>query len=379
MLLVAGACALCACQDVSQTGGSAPPPPSATAGPTDTPVLPTATIVAATSTPAPPTATAAPPTATATGVTQTPGATDTPAAPTPTPTSTPTFTLTPEPPIGQFTCRLDPVSAIRINLALGTVPITGVGATVDVTCGAADAGSGAAPCTSHLVSFDPVNVFGIGFICATSSAGCADGLAACDGGVSLDVEVTQDHNIGTCDGGNDACIATCTAHCDAQGMLFFDSGCEGFCEGGPNDGGACTVDPDCPTAVCVGQDPVTHPQVCNCSCLATAGTASQPGGLLINLGARLEVEPQLPCGDGDATISLPPVCIPLTTESTTGVLLQANNSPTGKIGPVADTGAALSCADLAAGRTAGMQLVGNISVFDSTLGDLEIEIDWACQ
>ena len=131
-------------------------------------------------------------------------------------------------------------------------------------------------------------------------------------------------------------------------MEFFDSGCEGFCEEGPNADGPCEFDTDCPDGSCVGGEPVVHLQVCQCQCVGGGGTPSPPGGFLMRIGARLEVEQMPPCGDGDAFIILPPICIPLTTEQTTGVLLRANNIvPETQFGPFSDSGGRLSCEDLA--------------------------------
>lgn len=360
--LLAGTCVLSACNDVDIFIVQGTPPPTEAGTPLPPP---TNTPVVATSTPLPPSPT---PTATQTGPTQTPGEG----------TATPTATGTPGPPLGSFDCRLNSAaSRITINFALGNLPIFNLSGHLATDCGAVDPVTGRASCVSRVASFDPINVPNIGLVCITPVEGCPDGPAACEGGPNVDVNLNQHHNIGTCDG-NPSCRTACEARCAGMGMEFFDSGCEGFCEEGPNADGPCQFDTDCPGGSCVGGEPVVHLHACQCQCLGGGETPSSPGAFLMRVGARLEVEPGLPCGDGDAFIILPPICIPLTTEQASGVLLQANNLDQ-QFGPFGDSGGRLTCEDLAANSVTGMNLVGHISFFDSTLGDLEIALDWVCQ
>jgi hypothetical protein len=43
------------------------------------------------------------------------------------------------------------------------------------------------------------------------------------------------------------------------------------------------------------------------------------------------------------------------------------------------TGVPVDCQDLAASATTGLVLVGGVNFFDSTIGDLTVGIDFACQ
>ena len=71
------------------------------------------------------------------------------------------------------------------------------------------------------------------------------------------------------------------------------------------------------------------------------------------------------------------LCVPLTTESSMGELLQAN-SGTGTIGPLSDLGAPISCAALTADNSAGLEMVATISFIDSALGDLGVQFQVVC-
>lgn len=354
-LLLASIASMAACTDVDvKVVNATPAPTSATTAPTSTP---------------PPTI--PPPSQTATVPT-------TPPMGTPTPTATPTPTGMGGEEIGQFQCNLAAASSsIAINLELGRIPVTNVQGQFENECGAIRS-DGTADCSSDIAGFSPINIVGVGIVCVNPVGGCPSGIVDCDGGSGLDVDLLQDHNIGSCDG-NPSCATLCESHCANLGLDVFDSGCQGYCEQGPNDGASCDFDSGCPDGSCNGKDPVGTRDICNCQCISIGGESGPAGALLLNVGVQLDVEPALPCGDGDATISLPPTCIPLTTQTAEGVLLQANNNPDTQIGPVSNTGAALDCTELENGRVTDMGLVGVMSFFDSSIGDLEIELDWVCQ
>jgi hypothetical protein len=168
-----------------------------------------------------------------------------------------------------------------------------------------------------------------------------------------------------------------------MGAAVLSTGCEGFCLGGVNNDLACTNDSDCVNATCVGIDPVTHPGTCNCICQSSEiGTPSTAGAMGCQLGLQINVE--LPsngvCGD-TPTIVLAPLCSALTTGSAVGQLIDANNSIGQTIPPTPGvlSGAATSCASLSTSVTAGLKLVGQLSFFDSTLGDIYVSEQFACQ
>jgi len=355
-----------------------------TSGPANTPG-PTTPPPPATNTSAPrsPTPTTPPvePTSTPTGPTPTMGeATDTP---TPSPTPSPTSTPMEGPPIGEFTCTMDAAKSTIILNGINNVtfPPIQVGGSFVTECGGINPDTGNAACTAKNLQLDAVSVFGIGFICATYVGGCADGQIACDGGTPLDTALRQDHNIGSCDG-NASCTSLCEAYCQAltPPRSVFSSGCAGFCSGGQNDNNPCTLDSGCPGGSCNGGDPVNPPNICGCQCLLVGGNASRPGGFLANFGVQINVEGSLPCDGTDVTIALPPVCIPLVSESSTGLLVNAPPNPPGyQIGPKTGMGEPVSCEQLETGSPSGLAVVSNISFFDSALGDLEAAIDFTCQ
>jgi len=300
--------------------------------------------------------------------------------PTPTPTQTPTST----PVNGTHNCTLNGAMS-SISLTTQALPLTfAANGTLTFSCGAV-AGDGTAPCTCDVVSFAPIVIPSIGDVCVNPAGPCPAGKIDCDGGTPVGTDVVADHNIGTCTS-NAGCLASCASTCTGMGAAYSPllTGCEGFCQGGSNDEAACTNDSQCPGGSCVGGEPVQHAGTCNCVCAAGGvGGASSAGGLGCNLGVQIDVE--LP-SDGDCldadTIKLPALCGPVTTQTSTGILRDANNTaaktiPSGGVSTASGTN--ISCATLFASTTTNMKVVGALGFFDSTLGDIFARLTFTCQ
>ena len=304
---------------------------------------------------------------------------------TPTPTETPTQTPTSTPlNIGLHTCTLNGALS-SISLTTQALPLTfAANGTLNFSCGTV-AGDGTAACTCNVVSFAPIVIPAIGDVCVNPAGPCPAGKIDCDGGAPVNTDVVSDHNIGTCTS-NAGCTASCASTCTGMGAAYSPllTGCEGFCQGGSNDEAACTNDTQCPGGSCVGGEPVQHAGTCNCVCAAGGiGGASSPGGLGCNLGVQIDVE--LP-SDGDCldpdTIKLPPLCAPVTTQTSTGILRDANNTaaktiPSGGVSTA--TGTNISCATLSSSTTTNMKVVGALGFFDTTLGDIFARLSLTCQ
>jgi hypothetical protein len=74
-------------------------------------------------------------------------------------------------------------------------------------------------------------------------------------------------------------------------------------------------------------------------------------------------------------------CIPLTTEAATAQIHNANNTP-GKDFPepvFSATGIATGCPTIATSTVTGLTLVGAANFSDSTIGDLQSQLSFACQ
>lgn len=282
--------------------------------------------------------------------------------------------------IGAHKCVMDsPASSILIQTqALPLPPFNPVGA-VDIDCGTVDPITGKAPCTCELQDLVPIEIVGIGFVCFTQgSAGCDVGEIDCDGGNALDVTMDSDHNIGACTGNPD-CAGQCAAYCAPDSV--FNSGCEGFCDGGVRNGLPCAADSECPGGSCPGKDGLPHGNICGCDCLAIGGAPSGPGAMQCNLDVNIDVETAGPCGDGDVLIAVGERCIPLTTEALSSQLHNANATPFKDfpVPPEIDSGARIDCDDLASSATTGLRLVGTVNFFDSTIGDLNTMEAFTCQ
>jgi hypothetical protein len=285
----------------------------------------------------------------------------------------------------------------ELSSPLLTLPLSGH---VEIACGTVDPNTGKAPCSCEIIELDGVFVSGIGAVCLGSDAeACALGEMDCDGGNALDTEMIHDHNVGAAakeldpnqfplefcgfvdpNNGNGECEAMCNVYCaDLPGSFaYFNSGCEGFCVEGPRDGLPCTFDLDCPDGSCPGSDPVAHRNKCNCNCVEIGGIPSRPGTLQCNVRAGLVIEQELPCDGNDVSITTVQLCVPFTTETTTGEVLQANLG-TGTIGPLNSLGTPASCTALAAGVTTEIEVVATMSFIDTKVGDLMVQFRLGCQ
>ena len=285
--------------------------------------------------------------------------------------------------IGSHKCVLDSSSGLVIHASLFPIvaPLTG---SFDIDCGIVDPNTGKASCECLIQQINPFEISGLGFVCLSPSAAtCPLGEIDCDGGNGLDLDVLSDHNIGACTG-NPGCEGACTTYCSGLGKAVFDSGCEGFCEGGTSDGQSCIVDAGCPGGACNGMENVPHGNICGCSCVSQGGAPSRAGGLSCEIGTDIVLEFLAPCGDGDLILVVGSSCIPLTTESVTGLITNFNNvamddfpDPNG-IG-ISEIGVPMSCDDLASSVTTGVQLVGAINFFGTTLGDLAVSLAFSCE
>jgi cysteine-rich repeat protein len=287
--------------------------------------------------------------------------------------------------IGDHKCVLDPTpvtgSTVTIVTKILALPPFSASGALDILCGFEDPNTGKAPCECTLQSLDPINITGIGFICFTPgdpNDPCPTGEIDCDGGNLLDVTMDSDHDIGACTTNAD-CVTQCTAHCAGLGSTLFNSACEGFCQGGVNEGLPCTDDSECPGGSCAGK-PV-HGALCQCDCADVGGVPSGAGGLQCNLGANIDVEISPPCGDGDILIAVGARCIPLTTELVTSQMHNLNAVPGIDFPVPAFTaiGNGIACSTLATSTTTGITVVGSVNFFDSTIGDLQARIDFLCQ
>jgi hypothetical protein len=300
------------------------------------------------------------------------------------------------PPIGSHKCDfvvtteapdlVDPNVDSTVTIITQALPLPAFRATgaVDIDCGG-EGENGKAPCECLFQSFDPIDITGIGFICFTAATeSCPVGEIDCDGGNPLDVDMDSDHNIGACTSSAD-CETQCAAHCGGLAGIgtyaAFNEACEGFCENSTNPGAPCSTDTDCPGGSCPGPDNTSGHPACNCDCNAVGGAASAAGTLQCNLGVEINVEVNPPCGDGDILIAVGTRCIPLTTALATSQLHNTNNSPA-KDFPVpgfSRTGVGVGCSTLAGSVTTGVNLVGVVNFFDSTIGDLQSQLNLTCE
>ena len=242
-----------------------------------------------------------------------------------------------------------------------------------------------AECACELIQFGAVVIPGIGDVCVNPASGCAPGKIDCDGGAPVDVDLNANHNIGMCTN-NAECQTACEAHCGTLGAGYArqSHGCEGYCLGGDRNELECSVDSECPGGSCPGRDPVGHFDTCNCTCAGdNIGDAAVAGGMFCNLGTQINVE--LPsngsCGD-TATIQLAPVCGGVSSETSVGVVNNANDAEGATIpaaGPESVDGSAITCAQIGTGSVSGLKLVGQLGFFDSTLGDIRARNTFLCQ
>jgi len=282
--------------------------------------------------------------------------------------------------IGSHECVLGPTSQLELRttaLPLALVP-TG---SLQIDCGAV-APDGTAPCECGINSFGTIVIPAIGDVCVSPVGGCATGVVDCDGGTPLAVDSNSHHDIGAC-GSQSDCAADCAGYCGSLGGLeVLTYGCEGYCQGGFNHELSCTADTDCPAGTCIGSDPVSHVDSCNCACQGSGLGPPVSVGLSCEVGLQINVE--LPangtCGD-PPTIMLAPLCGALTTSTALGVIESANDTPGATLTdpPSVRNGSAVSCGSLAAGTLTGMTLVGHLPFFDSVLGDILTGERFVCQ
>jgi hypothetical protein len=283
--------------------------------------------------------------------------------------------------IGSLSCPLDPDTS-GFFLESDTVFFGDVLAgSITLDCGAVDASTGVAGCDCAIDAIAPIETAGGQWACISPVAGCPTGAIACNGGPSLDATITADHDIGTCTD-NGSCAADCAAHCFASGTSIWDSGCEGFCEGGSADGNACTADAQCPGGSCNGVVGAGHGNVCQCQCLGLDGAPSVAGGLRCNLGARIRIEEALPCDGTDVFYDTGDRCLPLTTQASQATLVDRDHIA-GEILPSGVSvfdGVPVSCATLSESGPAGMLLFSTVNTFDVPLtGDSYLVFGLGCE
>ena len=300
----------------------------------------------------------------------------------------PAPSVCPEPPqvCGDHKCTFN--GSLALNLVFGPLgPFPLVGA-LDLLCPGVVDGDGKCACDSEFQAVNPVVIPVIGTVCVLPApAGtCSSGDIDCDGGNGHDIDLEQDHNIGTCTS-NAGCATQCTNTCTALGKVVVDSSCEGFCM---LSGAACTNDSDCPPGdACSGDEPVGHANVCRCTCLKVSGAGGAGDGhvfvgfaLNVNVGVGDNGPDGIPCtADDTPSITLPPACAAFTTTTTTGTLFNANNNVPfpGTIGPIVGTGAPFVCTNLITSNTTGTTLEASLSFYDTALGDLEAALSATCQ
>ncbi|MEW6270233.1 MAG: hypothetical protein AB1689_13160 [Thermodesulfobacteriota bacterium] len=282
--------------------------------------------------------------------------------------------------LGTFACEIDPESGFLFESGAGFLGGTLAGA-IEIGCGAVEPTSGAAPCACRLTGAAPVEVPGRGWACITPVDACAAGTIDCDGGAALDFAISADHDVGVCSGNAD-CAAQCGASCAASGAQLWDSGCEGFCEGGAADGGACASDAQCPGGRCNGVEGGAHGTVCQCQCIALDRGTSAPGGLRCELGMRLRVEAALPCDGADVLLDVGERCLPVTTAGASASLADQDHVAGRMLPGGSDEigGQALACEVLRTAGASGVVLVSAANAFDVPLaGDVYLLLALGCE
>lgn len=289
------------------------------------------------------------------------------------------------PPIGAHECPLGEGSVIRLFTGFLARDLE-AGGTLEFECGTPD-GDGVAECSCGVLTFDPVNVPGIGFACLTPAmTPCTTGKVACDGGAFVGVDIRGDHSRDFTCTDNANCETMCTQKCGSSQQVVA-SGCEGFCTEGTEE--SCQTDMDClpDNGACNGKDGVPLGNVCECTCVDDLGPASRPGGLQCQLAFNLVVEaatanPPNCDGDGDRPlINAGDACAPLSTENSMAILTSAEGVPGATVpstGPYEDRGTPISCDALRQG-TSGLQTRGAAVFYGSTIGDLVTGVIVNCE
>lgn len=344
--------------------------------------------------PAPSACAEPPPPPTPTGVPGTPTHTRTPTVTlTPsltfTPTATPTITpIQPTPtaaPVVFHSCPLiSGGSASHLEINAAAFPLS-VNTTGELRIGLA-AGADLTTASCEIDHIDPINIPAIGFVCIEPASGCDLGVADCNAGTPLGVDLRANGNIGPCPSqttGNADCAASCASFCASGGRNYLSSGCTARCSDSER---PCTEDDACAAVdegACNGPESMSASQmdVCQCQCIdLRAGPAGGAGELQCQLGANINVENAAPCGDGDIKVAIGRTCIPLTSATATTQVNNANfGSNSVPSSPASNTGTRRTCAAINAGNTSGLKMRGVTNFFGSTLGDLAVELFSDCQ
>jgi len=281
--------------------------------------------------------------------------------------------------IGAQTCTFDEFSGFLFDTSVGFLNGALAG-TATIACGNVDPVTGSAACQCGLGTVEPVEVDG-GFACIRPAEGCALGEVSCDGGNSLDYSIEADHDIGECES-HAACASQCETHCGSLGAQVYDSGCEGFCDGGPSHGAACTNDNQCPQGSCRGRP--AHGEICQCQCIdygqvSPGGGPSREGGVRCEIGVAVDIEAALPCDGTDVQFAIGTRCIPFTTETSFAILRDQDADPGDVLGSESYQGLPLSCPDLSQG-TSGMYIGAVFNTFDvPAVGDVHLLFSLGCE
>lgn len=288
--------------------------------------------------------------------------------------------------LGTQTCTLRQdvmFSRLELHIAASPQPLAlPINGSTRVSCGPTNP-DGSAECSCEIISIDPITT-PLGVVCITpTDKPCPPARVSCPGGEALNVDLVSNGNIGACDG-NAACASSCEAACAETGSRVLSSGCTGYCNEGTMQ--ACSSDAECApdNGLCNGPEPPAPlvPDICQCSCLNSAGEVSaRPGEAQCNLGANLSIEAAAPCDGTDVTVRVGSVCAPQTTETASTVILNANGG-TGTVprgGPAVTMGTPVTCEQFSAGELTGLQVRGVANFFGSALGDIASVIFTECQ
>ena len=160
---------------------------------------------------------------------------------------------------------------------------------------------------------------------------------------------------------------------------MLNSGCEGYCRGGPAHPSRCRFNFECPESDCVGGDNPAHANACQCECMRETGSGPAASfSCEMGMTAVLEADP--PCGGGDVTLRISEQCVPITTGVLTNLFFDANLVSGVTLGPTATPGAsAPSCSALALGQASGATLAGNAAGIDGATGDQSVPVVQVCK
>ncbi len=90
------------------------------------------------------------------------------------------------------------------------------------------------------------------------------------------------------------------------------------------------------------------------------------------------LESKEPCDGLDITTEIGKQCVPITTQDSTALLLEANDNLTHSIVGPLRSGSPIACDDFFRGNLTGMTLSGNQTFFDSDQGDLISPETYVC-